>query len=189
MSPGTACGSPWQVTSRREPRRFLFRSRLRPVETISAASSKASLCRCTTTDFKDCLSTLTTVARIACFTWTVRRADRNRIHQRGRNCRALHQTKTSLIILLIYIPFSSCNYDLNFVPHRSPRKQFKGSNFSVKLITCVSCHKPSMQTGPSAVSSSLAFRNVPLYSDLLLQRFARDASSFVQLFDFDTTNG
>ena len=35
-------------------------------------------------------------------------------------------------------------------------------------INCVSCHKPSMQTGSSAVSSSLAFRNVPLYSDLLL---------------------
>ncbi len=34
-------------------------------------------------------------------------------------------------------------------------------------INCVACHKPSMQTGASAVIA-LKFKNVPLYSDLLL---------------------
>ena len=37
-------------------------------------------------------------------------------------------------------------------------------------INCIACHKASMRTGPSSVSISLAFRNVPLYSDLLLHR-------------------
>jgi CxxC motif-containing protein (DUF1111 family) len=37
-----------------------------------------------------------------------------------------------------------------------------------KAINCVACHKPSMRTGPSNVSPTLAFQNVPLYSDLLL---------------------
>jgi CxxC motif-containing protein (DUF1111 family) len=37
-----------------------------------------------------------------------------------------------------------------------------------KSINCVACHTPSMTTGPSNVSPSLAFKNVPLYSDLLL---------------------
>ena len=53
LSPGSAFGSPLQVTSRREPRRFLLRSRLRPVETISATSSKASLSSFTTTESED----------------------------------------------------------------------------------------------------------------------------------------
>ena len=35
-------------------------------------------------------------------------------------------------------------------------------------INCVACHTPSMKTGPSSVSPALAFKNVPLYSDLLL---------------------
>jgi CxxC motif-containing protein (DUF1111 family) len=37
-------------------------------------------------------------------------------------------------------------------------------------VNCVACHKPAMQTGPSSVSTALAFKNVPLYSDLLLHR-------------------
>ncbi len=35
-------------------------------------------------------------------------------------------------------------------------------------IGCDACHTPSMQTGPSNISPALAFKNVPLYSDLLL---------------------
>jgi CxxC motif-containing protein (DUF1111 family) len=47
-------------------------------------------------------------------------------------------------------------------------------------INCIACHKPSMQTGPSAVSASLAFQNVPLYSDLLLHRMGALADSIAQ---------
>jgi CxxC motif-containing protein (DUF1111 family) len=35
-------------------------------------------------------------------------------------------------------------------------------------INCVACHKPTMRTGPSAVSPALAFKPVNLFSDLLL---------------------
>jgi CxxC motif-containing protein (DUF1111 family) len=35
-------------------------------------------------------------------------------------------------------------------------------------INCVACHKPTMTTGPSAVSPALAFKPVNLFSDLLL---------------------
>jgi CxxC motif-containing protein (DUF1111 family) len=47
------------------------------------------------------------------------------------------------------------------------RQAFQGQQL-FRQINCVACHTPSMQTGPSKVSGSLAFQNVPLYSDLLL---------------------
>jgi CxxC motif-containing protein (DUF1111 family) len=37
-----------------------------------------------------------------------------------------------------------------------------------RAINCVACHKPSMQTGRSQFSQQLSFKNVALYSDLLL---------------------
>jgi len=49
------------------------------------------------------------------------------------------------------------------------REALRGQQLFTQL-NCVACHKPSMQTGPSTVSPSLAFKNVPLYSDLLLHR-------------------
>jgi CxxC motif-containing protein (DUF1111 family) len=47
-------------------------------------------------------------------------------------------------------------------------------------INCVACHKPSMQTGPSNVSPALAFRPVPLYSDLLLHQMGSLADGIAQ---------
>ena len=47
-------------------------------------------------------------------------------------------------------------------------------------VNCVACHKPSMQTGPSTVSVSLAFQNVPLYSDLLLHHMGALADGIAQ---------
>jgi CxxC motif-containing protein (DUF1111 family) len=48
------------------------------------------------------------------------------------------------------------------------------------FVNCIACHKPSMQTGPSSVSASLAFQNVPLYSDLLLHRMGALADGIAQ---------
>jgi CxxC motif-containing protein (DUF1111 family) len=48
------------------------------------------------------------------------------------------------------------------------------------FVNCVACHKPSMQTGPSNVSVSLAFQNVPLYSDLLLHHMGVLADGIAQ---------
>jgi CxxC motif-containing protein (DUF1111 family) len=47
-------------------------------------------------------------------------------------------------------------------------------------INCVACHTPSMQTGPSSVSPSLAFKPVPLYSDLLLHQMGSLADGIAQ---------
>ena len=47
-------------------------------------------------------------------------------------------------------------------------------------INCIACHIPSMQTGPSTVSASLAFQNVPLYSDLLLHHMGALADGIAQ---------
>jgi len=47
-------------------------------------------------------------------------------------------------------------------------------------VNCVACHTPSMQTGPSSVSTSLAFQNVPLYSDLLLHQMGSLADGIAQ---------
>lgn len=40
-------------------------------------------------------------------------------------------------------------------------------------INCVACHKPTMTTGPSAVSPALAFKPVNLFSDLLLHNMGK----------------
>ena len=63
--------------------RSLLCSQLSPVETISPASSKESLCNLTMTESEDCISTLTTVAKIACFTSIDRGAHQNRIYQQS----------------------------------------------------------------------------------------------------------
>jgi CxxC motif-containing protein (DUF1111 family) len=47
-------------------------------------------------------------------------------------------------------------------------------------INCVACHKASMQTGPSTVSVALSFKNVPLYSDLLLHHMGTLGDGIVQ---------
>jgi CxxC motif-containing protein (DUF1111 family) len=47
-------------------------------------------------------------------------------------------------------------------------------------INCVACHKASMQTGPSSVTPSLAFKPVPLYSDLLLHQMGSLADGIAQ---------
>jgi CxxC motif-containing protein (DUF1111 family) len=47
-------------------------------------------------------------------------------------------------------------------------------------INCVACHKASMQSGPSNVSTSLAFQNVPLYSDLLLHHMGNLGDGIAQ---------
>jgi CxxC motif-containing protein (DUF1111 family) len=47
-------------------------------------------------------------------------------------------------------------------------------------INCVACHKASMQTGASNVSTALAFKNVPLYSDLLLHHMGKLGDGIVQ---------
>ena len=47
-------------------------------------------------------------------------------------------------------------------------------------INCVACHKASMQTGPSSVTPSLAFKPVPLYSDLLLHQMGSMADGIAQ---------
>ena len=47
-------------------------------------------------------------------------------------------------------------------------------------VNCVACHKPSTQTGPSNVSPSLAFKPVPLYSDLLLHQMGSLTDSIAQ---------
>jgi CxxC motif-containing protein (DUF1111 family) len=47
-------------------------------------------------------------------------------------------------------------------------------------INCVACHTPSMKTGASTVSNSLAFQNVPLYSDLLLHKMGTLADGVAQ---------
>jgi CxxC motif-containing protein (DUF1111 family) len=47
-------------------------------------------------------------------------------------------------------------------------------------INCVACHKASMQTGASNVSTALAFKNVPLYSDLLLHHMGTLGDGIVQ---------
>jgi CxxC motif-containing protein (DUF1111 family) len=44
----------------------------------------------------------------------------------------------------------------------------------------VACHKASMQTGPSSVSVALSFKNVPLYSDLLLHHMGMLGDGIVQ---------
>jgi len=47
-------------------------------------------------------------------------------------------------------------------------------------INCVACHKPTMTTGPSTVSASLAFKPVNLYSDLLLHKMGSLADGIAQ---------
>jgi hypothetical protein len=87
MSPTAALGSPLQVTSKRQPGRLTrVRSQSKPVETITVASFNSSLSRRTATESSDCFLTLTTVARIACFTCLVRFVDRRRISRVHRRC-------------------------------------------------------------------------------------------------------
>jgi len=46
-------------------------------------------------------------------------------------------------------------------------------------IRCTACHVPAMETGPNAVRA-LAFKNVPLYSDLLLHRMGPALADGIQ---------
>jgi hypothetical protein len=79
VSPTSALGSPLQVTSKTDPGRLIqSRSRSNPVETIVAASFKDSLSSRTATESERCFFTLTTLARIACFTYLVRKVGRRR---------------------------------------------------------------------------------------------------------------
>jgi CxxC motif-containing protein (DUF1111 family) len=59
------------------------------------------------------------------------------------------------------------------------RQALQGQNLFTQ-INCVACHKASMQTGPSTVSIALAFKNVPLYSDLLLHHMGMLGDGIVQ---------
>jgi CxxC motif-containing protein (DUF1111 family) len=59
------------------------------------------------------------------------------------------------------------------------QQALEGQNLFTQ-IDCVACHKASMQTGPSIVSVALAFKNVPLYSDLLLHDMGKLGDGIVQ---------
>jgi CxxC motif-containing protein (DUF1111 family) len=59
------------------------------------------------------------------------------------------------------------------------QQAIQGQNLFTQ-INCVACHKASMRTGPSTVSIALAFKNVPLYSDLLLHHMGRLGDGIVQ---------
>jgi CxxC motif-containing protein (DUF1111 family) len=47
-------------------------------------------------------------------------------------------------------------------------------------VNCVACHLPSMTTGQSKISDVLSFKNVPLYSDLLLHHMGSLGDGIVQ---------
>ena len=47
-------------------------------------------------------------------------------------------------------------------------------------INCVACHKPTMTTGPSAVSTALSFKPVNLFSDLLLHKMGSLSDGIAQ---------
>jgi CxxC motif-containing protein (DUF1111 family) len=59
------------------------------------------------------------------------------------------------------------------------QQAMQGQNLFTQ-INCVACHKASMQTGPSNVSVALAFKNVSLYSDLLLHDMGTLGDGIVQ---------
>jgi CxxC motif-containing protein (DUF1111 family) len=59
------------------------------------------------------------------------------------------------------------------------KQALQGQNLFTQ-INCVACHKASMQTGSSTVSLALAFKNVPLYSDLLLHHMGMLGDGIVQ---------
>jgi hypothetical protein len=81
VSPVSALGSPAHVTSKPKLVTLRLCSQSNPVERTSAPFSNASLSSPTTTESKDFLSTLTTVARIALFTSFVRSICRRRSHR------------------------------------------------------------------------------------------------------------